>query len=125
LDLDAATDAGLELAPRALPLYDFDDLDRIVTSESAMPVGINLNGLAQREYSYSAPGMDQPVRITTDPEFYQEHTESVELWSPGNPVFPVPDVVARVEDFPQGCSVGKLLDSAAVVNAPALAAESV
>ena len=28
LDLDAATDAGLELAPRPLPLYDFDDLDR-------------------------------------------------------------------------------------------------
>ena len=50
LDLDAATDAGLELAPRALPLYDFDDLDRIVTSESARPAGIHVNGLAQREY---------------------------------------------------------------------------
>jgi SNF2 family DNA or RNA helicase len=124
LDLDAATDAGLELAPRSLPLYDFDDLDRIVTSESARPAGIHVNGLAQREYSYLAPGMDQPVRITTDAEFYQEHTESVELWSPGSPVFPVPDIVARVEDFPPGCSVGSLLDSAAV-NAPALAPQRV
>jgi hypothetical protein len=124
LDLDAATDAGLELAPRPLALFDFDDLDRVVTSESARPVGIHVNGMAQREYSYLAPGMGQPVRITTDPEFYAEHTESVELWSPGNPVFPMPDVVARVEDLPPGCSVGKLLDSAAV-NAPVLAAESV
>ena len=123
LDLDAATDAGLELAPRPMPLYDFDDLDRVVTSESARPVGIHVNGMAQREYSYLAPGMSQPVRITTDPEFYQEHTESVELWSPGSPVFPVPDVVSRVEDLPPGCSVGKLLDSVAV-NAPAVAAES-
>jgi superfamily II DNA or RNA helicase len=124
LDLDAATDAGLELAPRPLALFDFDDLDRVVTSESARPVGIHVNGMAQREYSYLAPGMSQPVRITTDPEFYAEHTESVELWSPGNPVFPMPDVVARVEDLPPGCSVGKFLDSAAV-NAPVLAAESV
>jgi SNF2 family DNA or RNA helicase len=113
LDLDAATDAGLELAPRPLPLYDFDDLDRIVTSESARPVGINVNGLAQREYSYLAPGMDQPVRITTDAEFYQEHTESVELWSPGSPVFPMPEVVGGLDELPKDCSVGKLLDSAA------------
>jgi SNF2 family DNA or RNA helicase len=112
LDLDAATDAGLELAPRLLPLYDFNDLDRVVTSESARPVGIHVNGMAQREYSYLAPGMSQPVRVTTDPEFYQEHTESVELWSPGNPVFPAPEVVAGVEDLPHDCSVGKLLDSA-------------
>lgn len=111
LDLDAATDAGLELPPRPLPLYDFDDLDRIVTSESARPVGIHVNGMAQREYSYLAPGMSQPVRITTDPEFYQEHTESVELWSAGNPIFPTPEVVADVHDLPHGCSVGKLLDS--------------
>lgn len=124
LDLDAATDAGLELAPRRLPLYDFDDLDRVVTSESARPVGIHVNGMAQREYSYLAPGMSQPVRITTDPEFYQEHTESVELWSPGNPVFPMPEVLAGAEDLPPNCSVGKLLDSAAV-NAPPLAAEGI
>ena len=115
LDLDAATDAGLELAPRPLPLYDFDDLDRIVTSESARPVGIHVNGLAQREYSYLAPGMDQPVRITTDAEFYQEHTESVELWSAGSPVFPMPELVVGVEDLPRGCSVTKILDSTGVL----------
>jgi len=113
LDLDAATDAGLELAPRPLPLYDFDDLDRVVTSESARPVGIHVNGMAQREYSYLAPGMGQPVRITTDPEFYEEHTESVELWSPGNPVFPTPEVFGGVDELPKDCSVGRLLDSAA------------
>lgn len=113
LDLDAATDAGLELAPRPKPLYDFDDLDRVVTSESARPVGIHVNGMAQREYSYSAPGMSQAVRITTDPEFYQEHAESVELWSPGNPVFPAPEIVAEAQNLPQDCSVGNLLDSGA------------
>ncbi|MGH9493380.1 MAG: hypothetical protein ACRD3B_00180 [Candidatus Sulfotelmatobacter sp.] len=95
LDLDAATDAGLELAPRPKPLYDFDDLDRVLTSESARPVGIHVSGMTRREYSYLAPGMSQPVRITTGPEFYEEHTESVELWSSGNPAFPMPEAVLR------------------------------
>jgi len=114
LDLDAATDAGLELAPRAQPLVDFDDLDRVVTSESARPAGIHVKGMAQREYSYLAPGMSQPIRITTDPEFFQEHTESVELWSPGNPIFPAPELVAGMDDLPRDCSVSMLLDSPAV-----------
>lgn len=98
-----------------LALFDFDDLDRVVTSESARPVGIHVNGLAQREYSYLAPGMDRPVRITTDAEFYQEHTESVELWSPGNPVFPTPEFVIGIEHLPRYCSVTKILDSTGVL----------
>jgi hypothetical protein len=32
--------------------------------------------------------MDVPVRVTTDPEYYEQHAESVELWSPGSPLFP-------------------------------------
>jgi SNF2 family DNA or RNA helicase len=111
LDLDAATDAGLELAPRPLPLYDFDDLDRVVTSESARPVGIHVNGMGQREYSYLAPGMSQPLRITTDPEYYQEHTESIELWSPGNPLFPAPEVIAQPQELPDNCTLGHLLNA--------------
>jgi hypothetical protein len=28
--------------------------------------------------------------ITTLPEYFDEHSASLELWSPGNPTFPVP-----------------------------------
>ncbi len=45
LDLNAATDADLDLALRPSSLYDFDDLDRIVTSESARPIGIEVKGM--------------------------------------------------------------------------------
>ena len=37
--------------------------------------------------------------MTTDPAFFDEHPESVELWSPGSPVFPVPDEVAPAENL--------------------------
>ena len=110
LDLDAATDGGLELGTRPKPLYNFDDLDRVVTAESARPNGIVVNDLSQREYAYLAPGMSAPVRITTDPEYYEDNVESVELWSPGNPVFPTPDVIAERSKLNEGGSIGDLLD---------------
>jgi hypothetical protein len=44
------------------------------------------------------PGMSRPVRVTTDPAFFDEHPESTELWSPGSPVFPAMDVVASAEE---------------------------
>jgi hypothetical protein len=31
------------------------------------------------------------IRVTTDPGFYEEHPESVELWSPGSPAFAIAD----------------------------------
>jgi hypothetical protein len=39
--------------------------------------------------------MPAPVRVTTDPDFYEQHPDSIELWSPGSPVFPVPEAVAE------------------------------
>jgi hypothetical protein len=48
--------------------------------------------------------------VTTDPDFYQEHTESMELWSPGNPLFPQPSDIAAVEELPENISIDRLLD---------------
>jgi hypothetical protein len=38
--------------------------------------------------------MPAPVRVTTDPDYYEQHPDSTELWSPGSPVFPLPEAVA-------------------------------
>jgi hypothetical protein len=119
LDLDAATADDLEIATRPAPLYDMDDIDRVANSETALPPGIEVNGLNRREYAYLTPGMAQKIRITTDPEYYQEHTGSMELWSPGNPLFPAPDVIAAPEELPDGCSVSDLLDGMAAAAAKA------
>ncbi len=119
LDLDAATDDELEVTARPKPLYNFDDLDRVVTAESARPTGILVNGLSQREYAYLAPGMNAPIRITTDPGYYEENIESVELWSPGNPLFPTPEAIAEREELPENCSIDHLLDSVLAASAKA------
>ena len=119
LDLDAATADDLEIAARPTPLYDMDDLDRVVTSEMAVPAGIEASGLSRREYAYLAPGMGAPIRITTDPEYYEENIESVELWSPGNPLFPSPDIIAERDELPDSCSIADLLDGCVAASAKA------
>ncbi len=48
------------------------------------------------------PGMSKPLRVTTDPEYVEEHAEGLELWSPGNPVFVPPELTATPEGVPSG-----------------------
>ena len=52
------------------------------------PPGVVVESLGRREYKYSAPGMREPLRVTTDPDYFDAHASSVELWSPGSPLFP-------------------------------------
>lgn len=108
-DIDTVTAADLSEPVRAPPLYDHDDLNRVINSPSAMPPGISVTPMAAREYAYLAPGMARPIRVTTDPDYYEEHAESVELWSPGSPLFPAPDVVASADELPQGKRLPDLL----------------
>lgn len=117
LDLDAATDGGIEVLGRPAALYNLDDLDRVVSTEAARPVGIVVDPLSSREYAYLAPGMKEKVRITTDPEYFQEHAESMELWSPGNPLFPEPDSIATPQELPEHESIDRLLGNASVAAA--------
>ncbi len=68
-----------------------NDLDRVIASSDLLPTGTEIQPLRHREYGLRAPGMTEPVRVTTDPAYYEEHAESVELWSPGNPLFKPPE----------------------------------
>ena len=36
--------------------------------------------------------MSDKVRVTVDPGYYDQHSDSVELWSPGNPIFADGDI---------------------------------
>lgn len=98
LDLDEATDDGLALGPRPAPVYGMADLDRVLQRDDLRPPGVVLKSMGPREYALTAPGMPSPVRVTTDPAYYEEHPESTELWSPGSPAFLPPFSVASPEE---------------------------
>ncbi len=100
-DLDAIVPADLEQPVRPSALYDLADLEKLLASTDLLPPGLDASPLegSNHQFKYAAPGVPKPIRVTTDPAFFDEHPESVELWSPGSPVFPDPEEVASVEDL--------------------------
>jgi len=91
LDLDSIIDADLEEPKRPRARLTLQDLDQVLNCPEALPPGLVLRKLQNGEYACQAPGQAQPIRITTRPDYFDDHSDSMELWSPGNPIFPVTD----------------------------------
>lgn len=89
-DLDEAADEELIAPARPQALYGLPELHRILASSALLPPGTEIRSLGPKEFTYLAPGMSAPVRVTTDPEFFDANPESTELWSPAGPLFPPP-----------------------------------
>lgn len=103
-DIDAVTDADL-----AEPVVDpspvtMDDLEHIVSRVALLPPGIEVETMGPREFKLRAPGMKDWIRISTNPTYYEQHAEAMELWSPGNPTFPA------VASDPAAPTVARLAD---------------
>jgi SNF2 family DNA or RNA helicase len=91
-DIDQVTEADLEEELLPTPLYDLDDLDHLLNKVDLLPPGIEVQAMQAKEYRYSQAGMKYGLRVTTDPEYYDLHSSSIELWSPGNILFPIVEV---------------------------------
>ncbi|BDA72468.1 putative helicase [Calothrix sp. PCC 7716] len=88
-DLDTITEADLEEPARPQPTYDLNTLDQILQNPSLLPPGIEVELMQNGEYKYSMPGMKQTLRVTTKPDYFDQHPGSTELWAPGSPLFPI------------------------------------
>lgn len=95
---------------RALPVT-LDDLDRVVTDPGLLPSGTEVRALGPREYSLLAPGMRQPIRVTTDPAYYEGNSESRAVVA-RQPVLRGAGACGESADIPAG---GKLGDFAGAV----------
>ena len=111
-DIDATVDTEVAMPALALSPVAMKDLDRVIASPDLMPPATDVQPLDRREYGLLAPGMRERLRVTTNPTYYEEHAESVELWSPGNPLFTPPEFTAEVkaDEFPAGTTLRGLLD---------------
>lgn len=96
-DLDEAIEAALEMPDRPTAPYGLKELDNLLDQASLLPAGTEAKRASSTDIFWTQPGIPQ-VAVTTDPEFYEEHPESVEFWTPGSPVFPVmPEISEAVE----------------------------
>lgn len=99
-DIDAITEEDLEMPPIPSSPLTLEDLDLVVQRKDILPPGNVATGMGIREYAWSEPGMASPIRVTTDSGYYDDHSDSMELWSPGSPVFPAPKGVDGSEGAP-------------------------
>ena len=109
-DIDATLDADLAMPERPPSPVTLDDLDRVIASTDLMPPGTEVQPMRTRGYGLTAPGMREPIRVTTDSAYYEENSESVELWSPGNPFFKAPELLPDEEEVPAGVTLKDLLE---------------
>ncbi len=109
-NIDAITESDLAMPERLPSTVTMEDLDRIVGSGDLMAPGVEIQRMGHREYGLLAPGMSEPLRVTTDPEYFEEHAESVELWSPGNPLFIAPEFADGVDLDPSHGTLKDILD---------------
>ena len=87
-DIDAVTDGELNEPLREAAPMRLADLGRVLRSAELLPPAVESRPLGAVDRDLLMPGMAKPLRVTTDAEFYEANADSVELWSPGSPVFP-------------------------------------
>ena len=109
-DIDATLDSDLAVPTRTPSPMTLDDLDRVINDAGLMPPGTEVQAMGRREYSLLAPGMSNPIRVTTDRTYYEENSESLELWSPGSPVFNGPAGLSKTDEIPKETTLKDLLD---------------
>ncbi|MHB1094734.1 MAG: DEAD/DEAH box helicase [Gemmatimonadaceae bacterium] len=105
LDEDSVVDFDAPPPPRA-PVT-LGDLARLLVMPALLPPGYVADRLGAQDVTYEQPGVQGHLRVTADREFFEEHLDSLELWSPGGPTFPVVESDGIVT--PAAQNLGQLL----------------
>jgi len=113
-DIDTMTDGGFNMPEQARPIITMEDMDRVIASSDLMPAGYRIEPMGERAYKLLAPDMKQQLRVTTSLEYFDQHPESVELWSPGNPLFDSMSVRAPADPVPKEKTLKEILDTGGV-----------
>jgi SNF2 family DNA or RNA helicase len=108
-DLDEATRAALEEHPRTGAPYDLADLWRLLGRPELLPPPCAAKVVSLREAWWDRPG-GPTLRVTTDPDFFEQHSDSVELWSPGSPAFGAYGREPSAGTAADGITLAELLD---------------
>ena len=86
-DINAGMDEDMAMPERPDSPLTMDYIDRVLSTPELMTPGVEVRPLGAREYGVRAPGMAAEVRVTTDPDYYEAHADSLEFFSPGGVLF--------------------------------------
>ena len=98
-DLDAIRDVVNNLQPSPLTLA---DLEAILRQPSLLPPGCRARPIGAFDFAWTQPGLDKEMRVTCNADYYEDNSDSCELWVPGSPLFPMEECQALAErNIPQ------------------------
>lgn len=56
--------------------------------------------ILNHDFTWTQPGQEHGLRVTCDPTYFDDHSDSCELWVPGSPLIPLQQVTELVGDEP-------------------------
>ena len=107
-DLNAIKQAVNQLQPSPLNLQ---DLEAILERPELLPPGCGARKIGQRDFAWTQPGLPQELRVTCDGAYYDDHSESCELWVPGSPLFPQQRAMELAGGDGESCSRQDFLEA--------------
>lgn len=96
VDIDDVDDIG-DMPELGRPAISLDDLKAIVMEPRLLPAGYDLQQLDGDDFAVEDPITRHRRRATLSREFYSNHFEHTDFWTPGSSAFPVegaPDVLS-------------------------------
>jgi superfamily II DNA or RNA helicase len=85
-DLDAIRDVVNALQPSPLTLA---DLEAILRQPELLPPGCSARSIGAYDFAWTQPGLEKELRVTCNASYYEDNSDSCELWVPGSPLFPI------------------------------------
>jgi len=115
-DLDAIRDVVNTLQPPPLTLA---DLEAILRQPELLPPGCSARAIGAYDFAWTQPGLDKEMRVTCNASYYEDNSDSCELWVPGSPLFPLRDtqVLASSNAIP----ISNQMFREAIINSASLA----
>lgn len=97
-DLDAIRDVVNTLQPSPLTLA---DLKAILRQPELLPPGCSARPIGTYDFAWTQPGLDKEMRVTCNASYYEDNSDSCELWVPGSPLFPLTLCLASKDETKQ------------------------
>ena len=96
VDIDDVEDLE-DMPEMGVPALSLADLDRIVADHRLLPPGYAMDALGRQDFAVEQPESRRRVRATISRDFYANHFDHTDFWTPGSAAFPIegrPDGIA-------------------------------
>jgi superfamily II DNA or RNA helicase len=86
--IEDLTDQALVVPPSAPPSLTLATLENVL-KDGLIPIGFDVKLLGDSDFMLGVPDIGRATRITVDRDLYDQHADSMEFWTQGNPTFPI------------------------------------